>query len=73
MVHLGRIFFKKMLLYFELMICDKYRGKNTSPQCVKTRRKNKVLCRTGCQGPEALDGDGSSMPCPGCSAPSIEP
>jgi hypothetical protein len=26
--------FKKMQLYFELMICDKYRGKNTSPQCV---------------------------------------
>jgi hypothetical protein len=27
---------KKTLLYFELMICDKYRGKNTGPQCVKT-------------------------------------
>jgi hypothetical protein len=25
---------KKTLRYFELMICDKYRGKNTSPQCV---------------------------------------
>jgi hypothetical protein len=26
---------KKGGLYFELMICDKYRGKNTGPQCVK--------------------------------------
>jgi hypothetical protein len=25
---------KKKLLYFELVICDKYRGKNTGPQCV---------------------------------------
>jgi hypothetical protein len=24
--------FKKMRLYFELMICDKYRGKNTGRQ-----------------------------------------
>jgi hypothetical protein len=28
-------FKKKKLLYFELMIYDKYRGKNTGPQCVK--------------------------------------
>jgi hypothetical protein len=28
--------FKKKLLYFELMIYDKYRGKNIGPQCVKT-------------------------------------
>jgi hypothetical protein len=27
-------FKKKKGLCFELMICDKYRGKNTSPQCV---------------------------------------
>jgi hypothetical protein len=26
---------KKTWLYFELMICDKYRGKNTGPKCVK--------------------------------------
>jgi hypothetical protein len=26
---------KKKWLYYELMICDKYRGKNTGPQCVK--------------------------------------
>jgi hypothetical protein len=25
---------KKESLYFELMICDKYRGKNTGPQCI---------------------------------------
>jgi hypothetical protein len=25
-----------MWLYFELMICDKYSGKNTGPQCVNT-------------------------------------
>jgi hypothetical protein len=30
----GRMF-KKTWLYFELMICDKYRGKNTGPQFVK--------------------------------------
>jgi hypothetical protein len=30
----GRMF-KKMWLYFELMICDKYREKNTGPQSVK--------------------------------------
>jgi hypothetical protein len=29
-------FFLKKWLYFELMICDKYRGKYTSPQSVKT-------------------------------------
>jgi hypothetical protein len=29
---------KKTWLYFELMICDKYRGKNTGPQCVKSLR-----------------------------------
>jgi hypothetical protein len=28
-------FKKKTWLYFELMICDKYRRKNTGPQCVK--------------------------------------
>jgi hypothetical protein len=27
-------FLKKTQLYFELMIYDKYRGKNTGPQCV---------------------------------------
>jgi hypothetical protein len=27
-------FRKKTWLYFEFMICDKYRGKNTGPQCV---------------------------------------
>jgi hypothetical protein len=27
-------FKKRTCLYFELIICDKYRGKNTSPQCV---------------------------------------
>jgi hypothetical protein len=27
--------FEKKSDYFELMICDKYRGKNTGPQCVK--------------------------------------
>jgi hypothetical protein len=27
--------FKKTWIYFELMIYDKYRGKNTGPQCVK--------------------------------------
>jgi hypothetical protein len=31
----GPDFKKKKLLYFELMIYDKYRGKNTGPQCVK--------------------------------------
>jgi hypothetical protein len=28
---------KKMWLYFELMICDKYGGKNTGPQCVNKK------------------------------------
>jgi hypothetical protein len=27
-------FLKNTWLYFELMIYDKYRGKNTNPQCV---------------------------------------
>jgi hypothetical protein len=31
----GLDFKKKTWLYFELMICDKYGGKNTGPQCVK--------------------------------------
>jgi hypothetical protein len=34
---------KKTWLYFELMICDKYRGKNTGPRCVngtRTERHN---------------------------------
>jgi hypothetical protein len=35
MVLRAGIFFKKKWLYFELMIYDKYRGKNTGPQCVK--------------------------------------
>jgi hypothetical protein len=29
-----RGYLKKTCLYLELMICDKYRGKNTNPQCV---------------------------------------
>jgi hypothetical protein len=32
-------FLKKMRLYFELMIYDKYRGRNTGPQCVKYMKK----------------------------------
>jgi hypothetical protein len=31
--------FKKTLLYYELMIYDKYRGKNTGPKCVKILKK----------------------------------
>jgi hypothetical protein len=38
----GRIL-KKKWLYFELMIYDKYRGKNTGPQCVKHGELNKTL------------------------------
>jgi hypothetical protein len=31
----GPDYFFLKWLYFELMICDKYRGKNTGPQSVK--------------------------------------
>jgi hypothetical protein len=31
-----------MWLYFELMICDKYRGKNTGPQCVNIKLKTSL-------------------------------
>jgi hypothetical protein len=31
---------EKKGLYFELMLCDKYRGKNTGPQCVNRRTRN---------------------------------
>jgi hypothetical protein len=42
----GRIFFKKKTwLYFEIMICDKYRGNITSQQCVKHTRRGAL---TGC-------------------------
>jgi hypothetical protein len=37
----GRMF-KKTRLYFELMICDKYRGKNTGRQSVKHELLNRL-------------------------------
>jgi hypothetical protein len=36
---------KKTKLYFELTICEKYRGKNTGPQCVKNTTKYVVRKR----------------------------
>jgi hypothetical protein len=44
---------KKMWLYFELMICDKYRGKNTGPQCVKYGQVA-VLLPSGAASPANL-------------------
>jgi hypothetical protein len=34
---------KKKWLYFELMICDKSRGKNTGPQCVNNKQLNMMM------------------------------